>query len=78
MLFEYEVVYDNGEEEAVDTGLVLGRGSDEEEQFAEAIITLRRYYGVEMIKASLSPFAPDEPLRVSKELINEIGKDVTW
>lgn len=78
MLFEYEVVYDNGEEKGVDTGLVLGRGSDVEEQYAEAIITLRRYYGMEMIKASLSPFAPDEPLIVSKELIKEIGKDVIW
>lgn len=73
MLFEYEVLCDG-----VETGLVLGRGEGEENMFADAIKTLVRYYGVEMEKVSLSPFAPDEPLKVSKNCLNEIAKDVIW
>lgn len=81
MLFEYEVVIFENEingNEDVETGLVLGRADTERQAFAEAIIELHKYYGTDLVKVTLTPFAPDEPLRVSKELINEIGKDVIW
>lgn len=79
MIFKFKVMayYSDAEEADIETGLVIGEGKDECEEFMNATANLYNYYdNIESIE--IAPFAPDGPLIMSETTIKEIEKEVIW
>lgn len=76
---KFKVVWFNSEESEskVDTGLVFSDG-DECEAYMTAVEKLYNYYGKEIESIQIEPFAPDEPFKVSEEILDKLAEEVIW
>lgn len=79
MFVKFKVVWFNEveRESNVNTGLIFADG-DECEAYMTAVEKLYKYFGEGIESIKIEPFAPDEPLKVSEELLDKLAEEVIW
>ena len=79
MFVKFKVVWfnDAASESTVSTGLIFADG-DECEAYMAAVEKLYKYYGKDIESIKIEPFAPDEPLIIEEEILDEIAEEVIW
>lgn len=79
MFVKFKVVWFNDceKESNVSTGLIFADGG-ECEAYMTAVEKLYKYFGEEIESIKIEPFAPDEPLMVSEELLDKLAEEVIW
>lgn len=79
MFVKFKVVWFNEAESEsnINTGLIFADGGDCE-AYMTAVEKLYNYYGKEIESIQIEPFAPDEPLKISGEILDKLAEEVIW